>query len=120
MENKRMTKKDYFAILADLVRNSDADNAGELVEFINHEVELLSKKRVNKGNSKKDLENEAIMQAMYEALLEFGRPVTVSELMTKIAYSNQKLSALLRKMVDMGKVEKTEDKRKSYFSAIAD
>ena len=120
MENKRITKKEYFAMLAEMVADSGAENADALIEFINREVELLSKKRVNKGNSKKDLENEAIMQAMYEALLEFGRPVTVSELMTKIAYSNQKLSALLRKMVDMGKVEKTEDKRKSYFSAIVD
>ena len=120
MENKRITKKDYFGVLAELVADSGADNADELLAFINHEVELLSKKRTSKGNSKKDLENEAIMAAMYEALLDFGRPVTVSELMTKIAYSNQKLSALLRKMVDMGKVEKTEDKRKSYFSAIAD
>ena len=115
MENKRMTKKDYFAILADLVANSDAENAGELVEFINHEVELLSKKRVSKGNSKKDLENEAIMAAMYEALLDFGRPVTVSELMTKIAYSNQKLSALLKQLVTAEKVERIEDKKVAKF-----
>ena len=31
-------------------------------------------------------------------------------------FSNQKLSALLKKLVDAGRVIKTVDKKKSYFS----
>ena len=31
-------------------------------------------------------------------------------------YSNQKLSALLKKLVEAGKVTKVVDKKKSYFS----
>ena len=52
------------------------------------------------------------------------KAVTVSELMeacpdlvTKYK-SNQKISALLRKLEEAGQVEKTVEKRKSYFKAV--
>ena len=43
-ETKKLTKRDYFAQLKEIVK----DNA-ELVAFIDHEVELLTRK--NSGNS---------------------------------------------------------------------
>ena len=33
-------------------------------------------------------------------------------------YSNQKLSALMKKLVESGRVAKTTDKKKSYFSIV--
>ena len=36
------------------------------------------------------------------------------------AYSNQKLSALLRMLVNAGRIVKTVDKKKSYFSVNAE
>ena len=57
---------------------------------------------------------------MFEALETVGKAVTITELQTEVAemseYSNQKLSAMLKKLVDCGRVTKTMDKKKSYFS----
>lgn len=116
MENKRMTKKDYFAELRELVVG--AEREAELVAFIDHEVELLSKK-VN-GKTKTQKENEVLVERVYNALVEIARPVTVTELQGANdevkEMSNQKVSALLKKLVDAERVIKTVDKKKSYFS----
>lgn len=120
MEKKRMTKKDYFAVLAELVKGTE--NEVELTAFINREVELLSKK-VN-GKTKTQKENEVLVENIYEALVAVGHPVTVSELQGANeaigTMSNQKVSALLKKLVDAGRIVKTSDKKKSYFSVNAE
>ena len=41
-----------------------------------------------------------------------------SEMLAK--YSNQKISAILRKMIDNNTIVKTVDKKKSYFSIATD
>lgn len=116
MENKRMTKKDYFAELRELVVGAERED--ELVAFIDHEVELLSKK-VN-GKTKTQKENEVLVERVYNALAEIAKPVTVTELQGANdevkEMSNQKVSALLKKLVDAERVIKTVDKKKSYFS----
>lgn len=120
MENKRVTKKDYFAMLAELVKGTE--NEVELTAFINREVELLNKKRT--GQTKTQKENEVLVENIYEVLVGVGHPVTVSELQasneTVGAMSNQKVSALLKKLVDAGRITKTSDKKKSYFSVNAE
>ena len=54
------------------------------------------------------------------ALKEIGKAVTITELQNSnedmAQYSNQKLSALLKQMVESNEVVKTTDKKKSYFS----
>ncbi len=115
MENKRVTKKEYFEILRGIVEGND-----ELVTFIDHEVELLSKK--SNVRTKAQIENDAIVEDIYNYLAEIGRPVTVTELIAeaKLEFTNQKVSALLKKLVDAGRVVKVTDKKKSYFSVVAD
>jgi DNA-binding transcriptional regulator GbsR (MarR family) len=60
------------------------------------------------------------MAKIKTALAEVGKAVTITELQnasaTMAEYSNQKLSALLKKLVDAGEVVKTTEKKKSYFS----
>lgn len=118
MTNK-MTKKDYFTTLMNIVSTSNATNKEKMLEFITHEIELLD----NKAPSKKQIEakeaNVAIMNAIVEVLKRLGNAVTVSQLMNEPelnGYSNQKLSALLRQLVKANRVTKVTDKRKSYFS----
>ena len=122
MENKRMTKKEYFAQLMEVVVNAGVDNEVELVNFITHEVELLSKKSNVKTKAQK--ENEALVEVVYQALVEVAHPVTVTELQGVNAevgeMSNQKVSALLKKLVDAQRVNKVVDKKKSYFSVDAE
>lgn len=118
MENKRMTKRDYFSRLIEIVEGAYVDNSTEIVDFLNHEIELLSKKSNVKTKTQK--ENEVLVERVFDALVVVGRPVTVSELQGADAeigdMSNQKVSALLKKLVDAERVVKTVDKKKSYFS----
>lgn len=118
---KKITKKEMFAMVAKVVENSEVANKAEMLEFIAHEVELLEKKNSKTGQTKTQKENEVLMTQLLEALAEFDKPITVSEFMKESSHevatlSNQKLSALLKKLVDSKKVVKSTEKKKSYFS----
>ena len=118
---KKMTKKEMFAMVAKVVENSEVANKAEMLEFLAHEVELLEKKNSKTGQTKTQKENEVLMVQLLEALAEFDKPITVSEFMKESSHevatlSNQKLSALLKKLVDSKKVIKTVKKKKSFFS----
>lgn len=119
---KKMTKKEYFAVLAEVVEQSNMENKEGALAFIAHEVELLEKKSAKSGQTKTQKENAEILVKIKAALVEVGKTVTITELQAASAemaqYSNQKLSALLKKLVESGEVVKTTEKKKSYFSAV--
>ena len=113
MTNKK-TKRDLFLEVREVVAGNE-----ELVAFIDHELELLDKKASTKSTKVND-EQVALMEKIVNALNEIGRSVTISELQKENAemaeYSNQKLSAMLKKLVDNKQVTKIVDKKKSYFT----
>lgn len=117
----KLTKKDYFKMVASVIENSNVENKAELQGFISHELELLEKKSANRGTTEtaKTKENNAIIEVIYNALIKLDRPVTITELQIEVAeltdYTNQKISALMKKLVDSNKVVKVVDKKKSYF-----
>ena len=117
---KKMTKKEYFAVLAEVVANSDMENKEGALAFIAHEVELLEKKSAKSGQTKTQKENAEILVKIKAELAEVGKAVTITEFQAASAemaqYSNQKLSALLKKLVESGEVVKTTEKKKSYFA----
>ena len=119
----KMTKKEMFAMVIAVVNGSEVENKAEMLDFLNHEVELLAKKNSKSGQTKTQKENEVLITQVELALAEFDRPVTISEFMKESNHevatlSNQKLSALMKKLVDCGKVNKTIEKKKSYFSLV--
>lgn len=113
MANKK-TKRDLFLEVREAVAGNE-----ELVAFVDHELELLNKKASTKSTKVND-EQVALMEKIVNALNEIGRSVTISELQKENAemaeYSNQKLSAMLKKLVDNKQVTKIVDKKKSYFT----
>ena len=120
MENTvKITKRMRFEEIIKIAE--DLGNEG-LIEFAKHEIELLDKKAQSKGTSKNTQEQEIIMNKIIEALTTVGRAVTITELQKEVdtmaEYSNQKLSAMLKKLVDNGTVIKEIDKKKSYFKVI--
>ena len=123
MANTKMTKKDWFAEIRGIVAGMEREDKEDMLAFIDHEVELLSKKK-SSTNSKKDKELEELCIKVETALAEFDRPVTITEFMKESTHevatlSNQKLSALLKKCVEVRKtVDKTTEKKKSYFALI--
>lgn len=114
---EKMTKKEMFAEI--LKVEGVAENTA-MVEFINHEIELLTRKGSKSTPSKTQIENEGIKEVIVNALTEIGTPVTITELQENCkelaSYSNQKISALLKQLVDSKVVVKSTDKKKSYFT----
>jgi hypothetical protein len=87
----------------------------------------LAKKSATK--SKASIEqakaNESIMTEIKTVLLEYNEPMTASQINkandTLSVYSNQKISALLRKMCESGAVirETAEKPKRTVFTAVA-
>ena len=120
MTNKKMTKREKFEIL----RNIEAVQQNPmLMEFIEHEIELLAKKNASeKKPTAQQTANENLKQVIVEALIENGGLMTVTDVQKSCEelaeLSNQRVSALLRQVRDEGKVERVEEKRKAYFKAV--
>ena len=117
---KKITKRERFANLYAIVEQSNAENKADLLGFIDHEVELLEKKSSKTTMTATQKANLEIMETIKEVLADKPNS-TVSELIKDerlSAYTNQKISALLRLLGDDGtkEVVKTTDKKVSRFS----
>lgn len=129
MENKKLTKKDLFKMVRGVVENSSVDNQVELLEFIDHELELLNNKAIRKANGETPTakENAEILRLAMEHL-EGVEKATISEILKDCEVianyitiagkniSNQKLSAVLNKGVEDKKLCKVTEKKVTYFS----
>lgn len=123
MATVKTTKKDYFYALRALVEHTEnVSDKNALIGFIDNELALLAKKANSAKSkpSKSQVENESIKEAIITTLNEAEKALTITEFQTAYPefaeYSNQKMSALFKQLVDAGAVEKTVVKKKSYFS----
>jgi hypothetical protein len=122
MAEKKMTKKDYFGKLLAI---DEVAKDEKLVEFINHELELLARKNAS-GECKQtatQVANEGIKNGIVEELENSpDRLFTITEMIKEFdvckPFVNQKISNLANQLVKEGKVAKIEEKRKSFFKAI--
>lgn len=116
---KKITKKEVYG---EMIKIFEEMNRMDLVEFAQHEIGLIEKKASKSGTSKTQEANLGIMETIKNELAGIGRSVTITELQKEseelAEFSNQKLSALLKKLVDAGEVTKMVDKKKSYFSIV--
>lgn len=119
MENKKMTKKDFYG---EIIALATDNGRNDIVEFATHEIELLERKNSSAKESKTQVENKGIMETIYNELVRLDKALTITDLQKEseelAEYSNQKLSALLKKLAENGKVERITDKKKSFFKAI--
>ena len=116
---KKMTKKEMFGRLIDIVEGANVEDTDVVVDFLNHEIELVSKKR--NGMTKTQKENEELVEVIYDAIANAETKLTIGEIYELVKdnakiTSTQKVSALVKKLVDNKRVIRTEDKRKAYFS----
>lgn len=120
MANKK-TQREYFAEIRAIVEQAGRT---DLVEFVDGRVSALDKKK-SKVSTKRTEEIDKNSALVFDALVNVGKAVTVTELVKSATnevadFSGQKVSAYLKKLVEVGKVVKTEDKRVSYFKAVAE
>jgi len=103
MANKK-TKREYFAELREIVVERK-----DLVEFIDHEIELLDRK--NSSKSKAELEAEKANAELREKILEViaKKPMKTSEIANVLKLTSQKITAQLTKMLKAEQVIRTVD-----------
>lgn len=96
MTNK-ITKKDVInMMMADEVIASNST----YMEFLSHEMELLSKKRTRKVDENKLAENEVIKAAILDVLADFSGTITeISKKDERLApYSTQRICSVVGSM----------------------
>ena len=116
MKMEKMTKRDYFNAIRELV----ADRP-DLVAFIDHEVELLSKKNATRSTKPtKSATETANVAEKILAVLPAGEKFTATEIAgmdeTLKNVSNQRITAALKVLMNTGFVTNTREKGKSYFT----
>lgn len=133
MANTKMTQVSALELAVEVIENiidgtpvnPATFNLPEVAEKLSGMAEKLAEKRStpSKADKEKSAEHKAIAD---EIILVLSTEETVTNGMTVsemqkasemlAGYSNQKISAILRKMIESETVVKTVDKKKSYFS----
>ena len=116
---KKITKREKFEML--LAMESVKSNE-MLVEFIEHEIELLARKN---GSEKKPTAQQTANAEIQKAILEsmkVGKRYTITELIKTVPacaeLTNQRVSALVRQLMPTY-IERVEEKKKAYFVKVA-
>ena len=115
MANK-ITKKEVIGMMM----NEEVIKANPTyVAYLENELALLNKKAQNKKATKTQEQNVGIKATILKVLATIGSG-TVTDIQNGneelSTLSNQKVSALVRQLVESGEVVKTIDKKKSIFS----
>ena len=122
---KAPTRKEMFTSVSNFLAEHEADES--LIDFVNHQIELLDNKKESKKQSKEQEENAIYSNAIYEQMA-FERKYSAAELMKELPavsdwnanheteLSVQKLASLLKPLVDGGKVIKTTEKRRVFYT----
>ena len=120
---KKLTKKEMF----EMIKGVCADRT-DIIDFCNHEIELLSRKNSKSGATKTQKENEIVANMLVEELAKIGKPITITDLMNTSEtvknytlengnnLTNQKISAIFTQLKDNHRIVRVVDKKKSYFS----
>ena len=83
----------------------------------------LAKRSTSKTPTKNQKANEEVKAVIADVLADTGEKMTVTEMIADErlnGYTNQKISALLRQMVEAGKVVKTLEGKKAYFAVAVE
>ena len=113
----KLTKREKFAMLLEIEEVAQNEM---LVEFINHELELLASKNVNRKPTAQQVANASIIDAIVDGM-EVGKLYTITDLIKTIPecadLTNQRVSALVRSVLET-RIERIEEKKKAYFRKI--
>ena len=112
---KKLTKIEMFSLIATRLTNQDE------IDFINHEIELLENKKSSvRKPTANQVANENFMNDITQVLGASNKALTISEIQENseslALLTNQRISALLTKLISNGVVVRTTEKRKAYFA----
>lgn len=119
--SKKPTKKEMYTKILSL-ETVKADT--ELTEFVEHELELLANKNIRKPSEKDKakIENDARLRSAIVNEMEMGKAYTADQLIkvcptlsVEPNLTAQKVTVLMRDLVDDKSVVKYTEKRKTYY-----
>jgi predicted transcriptional regulator len=122
MSNIKVTKADNYQALLNL---AEVAAHPELVEFINHELALLAKKSTNRKPSKSQETSNTLRDIVLEVLNTADSAITIAEIQEADSrlkvfngenISNQRIAAILTRLIGEGIVFKQTIKRRNYYS----
>jgi len=120
MANK-VTKKDNFLALRSLVECAIIDNNAELLAFIDHELELLERKSVNRSTKPtvRQAQNAEIKDTIM-CTLEIGKLYRCAEIKALVpalaeGEGTQRTARLCNDLAEAGMLRKVVDKKVVYF-----
>ena len=117
---KKITKRERYEQLKAIP--AVAENEA-LVEFIDHELELLDRKNATSGEKKmttKQTENEAYKDEILNHM-EMGSKYTIAELLNGVPnapedMTHNRIVALLKQLCDADAVVRSKEKGVTYFT----
>lgn len=114
-----MTNKMTYAMALEVAINAVADNAEASEKLKALKASIEKKNGAERKPTATQKENASLKVAILEAM-EVGKAYTITELMKGVEalaeLSNQRVSAIVRQMVESGDVVREEVKRKAYFT----
>ena len=119
---QKITKAQKFAMIKAIPA---VQENSMLVEFIDHELELLAKKNsAEKKPTAQQTANAGVASAIVEHLsAEPNRLFTITELIKEVPacaeLTNQRVSAIVRGLIGVS-VERVEEKRKAFFRFLSE
>ena len=121
MAEKKITKREVVEMM---LADSNIASNEVYVAYLKNELELLKKKSENKKATKNQTENVEIKAVIIEVLDRIGKgrageiqlAVQATNKEKYATLTNQRVSAILKQMIDEGSVVKTIDKKVSTFS----
>lgn len=129
MANK-MNKKDFYAVIMEAVNHAGVDTftigektttLDEVRDFIAHECELLDKRNTDRKPTKNQRENAEYAPIILEYVQNAPDKVRIADILANVPevanLSTQRVSAILKTLVERGAVQKVIEKRVSYWMA---
>lgn len=121
---KKTTKKENFGMIIEVLK---ANGREDLVEVMQHEIDLIEKKATSGKMTKTQEANETIKELMLNEMRRIGKPISITELLKEsptlaeqVGNSNQKVSALMTQLKNSNVVVRTQDKKTALFSIAED
>ena len=114
MAEKKITKRENFGAIVEILRAGGHEDYAKVME---HEIELLNRKRTSNGNlTPKQKENEEIKNKIVEVVTANGGGMTVTQIMQTLeVYSMNKLTSLVTQLRRENRLIRYAEKRTMYF-----
>lgn len=137
MEKNKVTRREMFVRISDFIASVESEEEGfqqrqeEMIDFINHQIKMLDDRKKNSATGEKKLSKEQEQNLVFTEhiweQMEAERSYSTADLMKELPVveeflettgkemSTQKMSSLMKPLVDDGRVIKTTEKRKVSY-----